>query len=122
MNAWITVAGVVGLIGCGGSTVPGITQRQADAVNSAAISTCDRYEECEGFGTDKKYPTRDACISKEKDNWNGRWSVTDCDNRINKDKLQVCLDALESTSCQNILDQANTVFAKCPQSDVCSGS
>jgi hypothetical protein len=120
MNAWVIVAGVSGfIVGCGGSFIPGITQRQSDAVNSAAISTCDQYSECQGFGTNETYRTVEACLAKEKDNWNGRWSVTDCDNHIDKDKLELCLQALQSTTCDNFLDMANTVANKCAKADVC---
>jgi hypothetical protein len=119
MNAWIMVVGAMGLFGCG--TIAGITDKQADAVNAAVGSTCDRYEACGEIGPDKKYASREACNSAERDNWNGRWPAADCDKRINGDKLNFCLDAIAATSCTNVFDQLNTAYAKCPKSDVCSG-
>jgi hypothetical protein len=120
MNAWIMVVGVSGLFGCG-STIADITNKQSDAVNAVADSTCDRYDACGEIASGKKYTTREECIAAEKGNWNGRWPVAECDNRINGDKLRFCLDAIEATSCTNVFDQINTAYAKCPQSDVCSG-
>ncbi|WP_043428533.1 DUF6184 family natural product biosynthesis lipoprotein [Cystobacter fuscus] len=118
MNAWIMVVGVSGLFGCG--TIADITNKQSDAVNAAANTTCNRYQDCGEIAAGKKYSTRDECMNAEKGNWNGRWSVAECDNRINGDNLNFCLDAIEATSCGNVFDQINTA-TKCTQNDVCSG-
>ncbi|OJH36717.1 DUF6184 family natural product biosynthesis lipoprotein [Cystobacter ferrugineus] len=113
------VVGVSGLFGCG--TIAGITDKQADAVNAVVGSTCDRYQDCGEIGPDKKYASREACDSAERDTWNSRWPAADCDNRINGDQLNECLDAIADTSCTNVFDQINTALNKCPKSEVCSG-
>ncbi len=120
-NGWLWMVGVLGLFGCGASTVADITGKQSDAVNAATSSTCDAYERCGEVGTDKDFTTRDSCITDRKAFWNDRWPVADCDDRINGDKLQYCLDAIKATSCDSFIDQLETVYGKCAKSDVCSG-
>jgi hypothetical protein len=119
MNLVVVVAGVVGLFGCG-STVADITDRQSDAVSTATDHTCDSYDRCGELGAGKSFTTRSECEADRASFWNGRWPAADCDGHINGDKLQFCLDAIKSTSCDSFADQLNTVYNKCAKSDVCS--
>ncbi|WP_239470023.1 DUF6184 family natural product biosynthesis lipoprotein [Archangium violaceum] len=121
MNNVLWLVGAVGLLGCGDSTLAGITGKQVDAVSVAADNTCDAYERCGEIGSGKDFTNRDECITNRKSFWNDRWSMADCDGMINGDKLQFCLDAINSTSCTDIFDKADTIYTKCAKSDVCSG-
>lgn len=111
----------VASFGCGDATLAGLTERQADAVSAAAENTCDRYSDCEGFGPGKSFADRDACEADRTRFWDEHWPADECNDRINTDKLQFCLDAITATSCNNFFDQLNTVYGKCPRSEVCSG-
>ena len=106
---------------CGSSTVAGVTKKQGDAINAATSKTCDSYERCGEIGAGKTYTNRADCETARKSFWNDRWPVVDCDNRINGSNLQLCLDAIGSTSCSSFLDQLNTVYSKCAKADVCNG-
>ena len=119
MNLGIIAAGIVGLVGCGTSTIPDITNRQVDAVNSATERSCDRYDYCGKIGAGKKYETRDACESANDDFWGNRWDAADCDGHINGDALNECLKSIDATDCNSGLDQLETAFLKCAKSDVC---
>lgn len=121
MNHGLWLVGALGLLGCGDSTLAGFTGKQVDAVNVAADNTCDAYERCGEIGSGKEFTNRDECITDRKAFWNERWAMADCDGKINGDKLQFCLDAINSTSCGSTFDQFETVYSKCPKSDVCSG-
>ena len=44
-----------GAMGCGGSTVAGITKNQSDAINAATSKTCDSYARCGEIGTGKSF-------------------------------------------------------------------
>lgn len=122
INKWsITLGALAVLSGCGDSTLADITDRQADAVNAAVDTTCDRYEFCQQVGEGKTYANREACENEQRLAWDGRWPADECNGRINGDKLQVCLSAIEGTSCDNFFDQLNTVYGKCPKNEVCSG-
>lgn len=110
----------MGLMACGDATVAEITEKQSHAVNAAVDNTCDRYAACGEIGTDKKYVNRNDCEVEERENWNDRWPVADCDGRIHGDNLQFCLDAIDTTSCDNFFDQLSTL-SKCQKSDVCAG-
>jgi hypothetical protein len=119
MNLGIIAAGIVGLVGCGTSTIPDITNRQVDAVNSASERSCNRYDACGKIGAGKKYETRAACESDNDSFWNGRWDAADCDGHINGDALDVCLTSIDGTECNSGLDQLETAFLRCAKSDVC---
>ena len=108
-------------LACGGSTVAGITKKQSDAVTAAKIKSCDRYQACGEIGSGKTYTDNTSCEADQTDTFNGRWPVADCDNKISKSALQICLDAIVSTSCTNFIDQYNTAVNKCNKNTVCSG-
>jgi hypothetical protein len=117
----IQVLGVAVLLGLAGTLGCGTSKRQSDAVNSAANSSCDAYSRCNNIGPGQKYATRSDCEIDNKAFWNNQWPSATCDNKINQDKLQFCLNAIAGTSCDNFLDSLNTTYLKCPESDVCSG-
>ena len=110
---------MAGLVGCGGSTVADVTKKQSDAVNAAAASTCSRYKDCNEIASGKMYTTADECTTAEKGKWNDRWTVSDCDGKVNGSNLQVCLDAIAQTACGTVLPV--DAITKCQKSDVCNG-
>lgn len=111
----------VSIVGCGSSNVADITDRQEDAVRAATKRTCDRYEECGRIGTDKTYTTRDECDAEVKSYWNDRWPAADCNDRINGDNLETCLQSVDTTDCNSYFDKFVTAFGACAKSDVCAG-
>lgn len=120
MNTWLWAVGVMGLMGCG-TTVAGVTGKQADAVNAAANETCDSYARCNEIGAGKKYATRAECDADNQSFWNNRWPAADCDGKINGTSLETCTNAIKGTACDSFIDQINTAYNKCAKSDVCKG-
>ena len=120
MSNAVWMLGMLGLVGCG-STVAGITGKQADAVNVATTATCDSYDKCGEIASGKKYSTRAECEADNRSFWNDRWPAASCDGKINGDKLEFCETAIQATSCDNFFDQLQTVYGKCAREDVCSG-
>lgn len=126
---WLAVLGVLGLMGCGetpstggtDTTPPVTTNKQADAVAAASSDNCDAYTRCGEVGAGKSFSTREECVASRAGFWNDKWPAAQCDGKINKDKLQVCRDALKTLACNNLIDELKTLNTQCPQSEVCSG-
>ncbi|ATB29946.1 DUF6184 family natural product biosynthesis lipoprotein [Melittangium boletus] len=125
INAWVWV-GVVGLVGCGGSSVDGggtdTSGGQSHAVERAAEANCDNYEACGDIGAGKGYSTREECVTQRSAYWSDRWPATSCDKRINANQLSVCLGALQTISCNSLTDELKVNNEKCPQASICAGN
>jgi hypothetical protein len=96
---------------------------QADARNRAADATCAFYNRCKQIGTSdgQVYATMDACVVKERSNWNDYWPASTCEGKVSDEALDVCLSAIRITECGNWLDRLNTLVNKCSKDRVCSG-
>lgn len=106
------------LAGC--NTLADVTNRQVDAVNSAKIATCDRYQACGRIGAGETYENRSDCEANAVSFWNDRWPTASCDGHINGNALEVCTDRIASTDCGSFVDQLSTVYISCAESDVCT--
>jgi hypothetical protein len=104
------------LAACGGNL------SQGAARDLATKHSCDWYAKCGEIASGKKYATRDACEVDTRKSWNDLWPVADCDAKVRGEDLDVCLKAIDITTCGNLLDLANTVFNKCGKSQVCRGT
>ncbi len=76
---------------------------------------------CGEISNGKRYATRDACEVDVRKQWNDLWPIAECDNRIRAEDLDLCLKAIDITTCGNALDFFNTVFNKCGKAQVCRG-
>src|SRR5690349_23580736 len=84
----------------------------------ATARACNRYQTCGEIGSGKTFATLDDCQVQTNDTFNNLWSSAACDSIERKD-LDVCLQAIDITQCNNTLDFLNTVFNKCGASQVC---
>ena len=103
------------LAGCGGP------YSQTRARDLATIHSCDWYAHCNEIGPGKTYQTRDECEVKVRASWTDAWPAAECDNKIRPDDLDICLKAIDITSCGNFLDLYNTLANKCSKAQVCKG-
>jgi len=103
-------------VGC--SSEPEAPSR-GDAVQSAALETCDWYQRCNLIGQDKAYATRESCDAQTRSQWDLLWSSSNCEGKIDSQELDACMNAIQATQCQSALDAFNTLVSKCPQSKVC---
>ena len=118
-NIYLVTLGLIAGVVAGCNTVADVTNKQADAVDSATNATCDRYEECGEIGADKSYENRESCETNVRDFWNDHWTVADCEGHINGAALTVCTDRISSTECDSFVDRVNTVYNSCDSDDVC---
>jgi hypothetical protein len=109
------VAVVVVGAGCGGNL------GQADARDQATKASCDWYDKCGEIGSGKRFATRDDCEVDVRAGWNSAWPYQECNDRIPRDKLDVCISAIKITTCGNGFDIWNTLVVKCGKAEVCSG-
>ncbi len=90
------------------------------ARESAAQHSCNWYQSCKDLGTDKSYATFDECLTKQRSSWLTAWPTASCGpSQLNPSNLDVCLKAIDATTCGNVIDAIAT-FAKCDKSKVCS--
>lgn len=125
---WLMVLGVMGCVACGnpGTAQPPATNTNSGtreaAVTDAANTNCDTYSRCDQIGPDKAYASQDDCVSQRSNFWNDHWSASDCDGKINPDKVQTCLDALQTIACNSLIDELKVINTQCAVADVCGGN
>ena len=92
------------------------------AREAAAQHSCNWQNKCGDVGAGKTYASLDECLTKQRASWLDAWPTASCDGKINVDKFNACLTAIDNTSCSNGFDQLATFLGKCPRSEVCSVS
>jgi hypothetical protein len=102
--------------GCGD-----VTNSRVIARDQATSASCDWYQMCNQIGTGMKYDNRESCDTQVRGQWDSAWPSPACDSKINQSQLTICLNAIQSTDCSNLLDIGNTLVNKCAQSSICSG-
>jgi hypothetical protein len=113
-RALMTILTLSLLAGCGGNL------DQQEAREKATELSCDRAARCGNIGQGEQYADRDDCEVQFNGIWNNQWSKAACDGNIREDDLQVCLNAISNTLCNNEVDEATTFFVKCSQEQVCN--
>jgi Family of unknown function (DUF6184) len=90
------------------------------ARESAAQRSCSWFQSCKDIGPDKSYPSFEECLTKQRSSWLSAWPTASCDaGKLNPANLDVCLKAIDATTCGSFLDSLATL-AKCDKSKVCS--
>lgn len=110
MNRFIIVAVAVVFQGC----------LSVDAARETASQhSCQHSDKCGDIGSGKSYASFDECLTKQRANWQDAWPTSACDGKINGEKYDVCIKAIDNTECNNFLDGLATL-SKCTRGDVCS--
>jgi hypothetical protein len=112
----VMTAGLATAGGCGGGS------SQADARDRATSTTCAWFQQCGKIGHGLTYETLDMCQVQVRAKWDSAWPVASCDGKINESQLELCLQAISSTICDNGLDELNTLANKCPEVKICGGA
>jgi hypothetical protein len=99
---------------CGGVS----TSRQA-AKDQATTRTCDRFDQCHliGSAADATYPTREQCELTWQAEWDKRWPVSACEDKINQQAVETCYAAISGAVCN--LAGFLIALGQCDQSLVC---
>jgi hypothetical protein len=90
-----------------------------NARETGAAHTCTWYSSCKNVGSGKTYATVNDCLTQQRADWLDKLPTADCDGKINVSNLNVCLSAIDGTSCNSVFDQIATA-SKCDKSKVCS--
>lgn len=90
-----------------------------DARETGAQRTCRFEQKCGNIGSGQQYATFEECLTDKRADFLGRWPTDRCDGRINGETLNVCLQAIDNTQCNNVIDWLAT-YSKCESSDVCT--
>ncbi len=116
--AVLAMGTVGGLFGYGCGTV---TNDRDDAINRATTATCMRYQACGliGSAATASFTTVGDCQAQWKAKFTTQWTPAQCQGHIDQPMLNVCLEAINGTSCTNVLDVLTTFYVKCGASPVC---
>ncbi len=90
-----------------------------DARENAAQRTCKFEQRCGNVGSGQRYASNDECLTNQRSEFLNRWTTDRCDKRINGETLNLCLQAIENTQCNNFVDALAT-YSKCEANDVCT--
>jgi hypothetical protein len=112
----VLTAGLATAGGCGSSS------SQADARDRATSTSCAWFQMCGKIGPGLMYETLDMCQVQVRAKWDTAWPVASCDGKIDESQLELCLQAISSTICDNGLDELNTLVNKCPEVKICAGA
>jgi hypothetical protein len=93
-------------------------RRFSSTASKIARATCDREMRCGNVGPNEKFPTRDACISKNEVDRREDIKATDCELGVSQTGLTSCLDAIRDEDCGNPLDTVARLRA-CRSASIC---
>jgi hypothetical protein len=83
----------------GGPTTAKPKMTPAAAVLSLAAATCDHEAQCNNIGADKKYKTREECMTKTAKDKGGSLNAQVCTGGVNEGNLDECIKVLRSAGC-----------------------
>jgi len=93
---------------------------QPAARDRAVQASCDQVAACGDIGAGKTYLSRDACDVKLRSTWQDLWPPADCDGHVDPAMLDLCLQAIQASECNNALDLLNIFANKCAKAKICS--
>jgi hypothetical protein len=88
------------------------------SIQRLATARCDREQTCNNIGVDKKWATRDACMSDLSEDLVDELNMDECPGGIVQKELDECLAEIKNESCNNPIDKIER-FAACRESDLC---
>ena len=93
-----------------------------DALNVMAAAICDRYDSCKQLGEDKKYSTKEDCLSKERAVWANVWTEDKCGGEgkgIVVGKIDECKSRAGTWACGDSVLDFGGLVSNCGAGDVC---
>ena len=88
------------------------------SIKAIAMARCDREATCENIGADKKFSTRDACMTDLLEDLNDELKMSECPGGIVQKELDECLAEIKNENCKNPIDKLERLAA-CRTSDMC---
>lgn len=93
-----------------------------DALNVMAAAICDRYDSCKQLGEDKKYSTKEDCLSKERAVWANVWTEDKCGGEgkgVVVGKIDECKNRAGTWACGDSVLDFGGLVSHCGAGDVC---
>lgn len=91
-----------------------------DAGRRIATARCDRLVACNQIGTDKKFASRDACMSEMQHDSTAALRDEDCPRGVAQPELDNCLADIRNERCDNVFDAVDRL-ATCRSGNLCIG-
>jgi hypothetical protein len=82
-----------------------------------ATARCNHEVTCNNIGSDKKYPSREACLADAKATGVHDMSAQ-CPGRVDQRQVDKCVADFKSEGCGNVIDTAKRV-QDCATSELC---
>jgi len=114
LNFLLIPLAALALSACGTMSLEGAIDRAADAA-------CDKADACGEIGQGLTYASRNACMIDYRATFQNQWTPGRCEENINQDGFDQCVNRIEIMQCGNILDMAN-VLLNCGANSVCGGN
>jgi hypothetical protein len=93
-------------------------QRFKPTLAKIAAARCDREMRCGNVGPNEKYPSREACVTKNEADKRGDINASECTLGVSQTGLLDCLRAIRDEDCGNPLDTVARLNA-CRSGNVC---
>jgi hypothetical protein len=90
----------------------------ADAHVRLATARCERDQRCQGIGAGKRYLDREACASERRVQSDAWLPEARCRNGITPERVESCVAAIQSTSCETALETLDGIEA-CRAQSLC---
>jgi hypothetical protein len=89
-----------------------------NALDSIVLARCDREARCNNIGADRRYASRDACLSKIHSDWHDELNLTECPGGVDQNELSECLQEIRNEDCNNPFEKLGRVAA-CRSGELC---
>ena len=127
MFRWaMTGVGLAMMSACGSSDATDNTDLEASRetrINDLAVSACDRYRECHGYGTGsgQTYPTETECRTDFQKKAATLWPEESCGRgQISNTRYDACVVSAKNTACGGGVVDAIAALADCNADKVCT--
>jgi hypothetical protein len=127
VSTFVLTAGVfsMALAGCNKESEAAPPMTPASAPNSAARNAgeqiasarCDHEQRCNDIGPDKKYGSREHCMTVMRDD--AAKSVNHCRNGIDQEDVRECLTDIQGQNCGNPFSSLMS-SKECNSDDLCA--
>jgi hypothetical protein len=98
------------------ASAPNAAAREAG--EQLANARCDREQRCNSIGSDKKYGSREHCMTVMRDD--SAKSVNHCRSGIDEEDLRECMTDIQGQNCGNPFESLMS-SKECDSDDLCSG-
>jgi hypothetical protein len=89
------------------------------AIDALASARCEREARCDNIGPNRRYVSRDGCMTQLKGEEMNALTASSCPSGIDQPQLDRCVAEVRGERCENILDSIDRL-ANCNTNSLCS--